>query len=240
MPKMYGELASWWPLLSPPADYAEEAGVYRSLLESTGAVPLKTVLELGSGGGNNASHLKAHYDMTLTDISSEMLEVSQALNPECPHVLGDMRSIRLNRTFDAVFVHDAIGYMTTEEDLAAALHSLAEHCRPGGAFLIAADEIADTFEESTEHGGGGDDSRSIRYLQWLHSPDNVAPTHIADYVYVLREGTDVRVEHDRHVCGLFSRNTWMRTLEGVGLEARSITHTFSDGFVSEIFVGRRP
>lgn len=27
-PKLYGELASWWPLLSDPADYAEEAATY--------------------------------------------------------------------------------------------------------------------------------------------------------------------------------------------------------------------
>ena len=30
--KMYGELASWWPLLSSPADYAEESGIYRKML----------------------------------------------------------------------------------------------------------------------------------------------------------------------------------------------------------------
>ena len=30
-----------------------------------------------------------------------------------------MRNVRLGRTFDAVFVHDAIMYMTTEVDLRA-------------------------------------------------------------------------------------------------------------------------
>jgi hypothetical protein len=28
MPAMYGELAPWWPLFSPPADYEEEAGYF--------------------------------------------------------------------------------------------------------------------------------------------------------------------------------------------------------------------
>jgi hypothetical protein len=46
---LYGELAGWFYLLTAPSDYAEEAAVYRRLLDAAG--PVKTVLELGSGGG---------------------------------------------------------------------------------------------------------------------------------------------------------------------------------------------
>src|SRR5262245_15324138 len=38
------------------------------------------------------------------------------LNPECEHIVGDMRSMQLDRTFDVVFIHDAIAYMTNESD----------------------------------------------------------------------------------------------------------------------------
>jgi hypothetical protein len=31
---MYGELASWWPLLSPASEYEEEAAFYRAALEA--------------------------------------------------------------------------------------------------------------------------------------------------------------------------------------------------------------
>jgi hypothetical protein len=40
--------------------------------------------------------------MTLVDLSEEMLVVSRQLNPECQHHQGDMRTVRLGRTFDAV------------------------------------------------------------------------------------------------------------------------------------------
>ena len=112
---LYGELAEWWPLLSAPEEYAEEADFYTDALKD--ACDPTTVLELGSGGGNNASHMKAHFDMTLVDRSDGMLDVSRALNPECVHMRGDMRTVRLGHTFDAVFVHDAICYITTESDL---------------------------------------------------------------------------------------------------------------------------
>ncbi|MDQ3982493.1 MAG: class I SAM-dependent methyltransferase, partial [Actinomycetota bacterium] len=130
-PLLYTRLAEWWPLLSPPAEYEEEAELYRELLADSAAIPVEDVLELGSGGGNNASHLKQGFRMTLADLSPEMLAVSRRLNPECEHVRGDMRTIRLGRTFDAVFVHDAIAYMTNEDDLAAALRTVAEHCKRG-------------------------------------------------------------------------------------------------------------
>ena len=99
-PKLYGELASWWPMLSAPADYEEEAAFYRTTLVAASDRPAHTLLELGSGGGNNASHMKAHFQMVLVDPSPGMLQVSRALNPECEHVEGDMRTVRLGRQFD--------------------------------------------------------------------------------------------------------------------------------------------
>ena len=114
--RLYGDLAPWFHLLTAPEDYAAEAERYRALIQ--GAVPSSvTLLELGSGGGNNASHLARHFTCTLSDLSPQMLTLSRGLNPACEHVLGDMRTLRLGRTFDAVFVHDAIAYMTTESDL---------------------------------------------------------------------------------------------------------------------------
>ncbi len=108
LPKLYDHLSPWWPLLSRPADYAEEAAFYAKNLLAVGGPPARTLLELGSGGGNNASHLKAQFRMTLVDLSPGMLAVSRELNPECEHIRGDMRTIRLGREFDRVFIHDAI------------------------------------------------------------------------------------------------------------------------------------
>ncbi|HEY8677358.1 MAG TPA: class I SAM-dependent methyltransferase [Candidatus Dormibacteraeota bacterium] len=122
---MYEELAAWWPLLSAPAEYVEEAALVERLLRRAGAPPHGTLLELGSGGGNIASFLKTTWATTLTDVSPQMLKVSRALNPECTHVEGDMRTLRLNQVYDAVFVHDAICYKTTEADLRAAITTAA-------------------------------------------------------------------------------------------------------------------
>ena len=150
--RFYGELARWWPLISPPEDYTEEAAFAASLLHRA-AHPVREVLELGSGGGHNAVHLKEHFAMTLVDLSEAMLDVSRRLNPESLHRQGDMRTIRLGREFDAVFIHDAIDYMTDEADLRRAMETAFVHCRPGGLALLMPDDIRETFKEGTDHGG---------------------------------------------------------------------------------------
>ena len=81
LPALYRELADWWPILSAPEDYAEAARFYQRVLLSACTFPPTTLLELGSGGGNSASHLKKHFQMTLVDLSPNMLKVSQRLNP---------------------------------------------------------------------------------------------------------------------------------------------------------------
>ena len=55
--RFYTDLAPWWPLISAPEEYAEEAAEAARHLR-TAAIPVGEVLELGSGGGNNAVHLK--------------------------------------------------------------------------------------------------------------------------------------------------------------------------------------
>ena len=143
--KLYEELAEWWPLFSAPEDYAEEAAYFARVLSEACDPPPRTVLELGSGGGNNALYLKSKFEMTLVDLSPQMLAVSRALNPECEHREGDMRTVNLGRTFDAVFIHDAISYMTSVEDLQAAIHTAYQHCRAGGVALFVPDCVRETF-----------------------------------------------------------------------------------------------
>ncbi len=107
-PRLYADLAWRMPLVTPPEHYTEEAALTRELLVAACEGPARTRLELGSGGGNNASHLKHHFTLTLVDLSPDMLGVSRGLNPECEHVVGDMRSLRLGLAFDCVLIHDAI------------------------------------------------------------------------------------------------------------------------------------
>ena len=239
LPKLYGELASWYHLLSSPADYAEEAEFARKLIVEACSSAPATVLELGSGGGNNASHLKASFQMTLVDLSEGMIELSRTLNPECEHIQGDMKSIRLGRTFDVVFIHDAIMYMTNEHDLRLVLRTALLHCKAGGVLLVMPDVLKETFVSLTTHGGHDSqtgDGRAIRYIEWTFDPDPTDTTYTVDFAYLLREcNQPVRVVHDSHVFGIFSRDTWLGLLHDVGFQPRAV----ADPWGREVFIAKK-
>jgi SAM-dependent methyltransferase len=246
LPLLYTQLADWFHLLTAPDEYAEEAEFYfRALSEATGAPP-RTLLELGSGGGNNASHYKRYVQSaTLVDLSEGMLELSQRLNPECEHIQGDMRDVRLGRVFDAVFVHDAVCHLTTEDELRQAMQTAFVHCRPGGAALFAPDHTRENFDlaHNTEHGGRDGNGRALRYVEWTFDPDPSDTTYLSEFAYLLHEdGQSTRCLYDRHVYGLFSRADWLRLLTQVGFAAsvRPFEHSEVPPGSLEVFVGIKP
>ena len=248
--RMYTDLAAWWPLLSPPSHYVEEAAFFRALLRRHRPRP-RTLLELGCGGGSLAANLKREFALTLTDLSPQMLAVCRAENPECEVLPGDMRSLRLGRVFDAVLVHDAIMYATSEGDLRATIETAATHCRAGGLVVLAPDCTKESFgvataEEDagashdgagTDHGGlDAPDGRALRYLEWSWDPDPSDTQFEVAYAFVLREADGrTRVELDRHSEGVFPEATWLRLMRECGLDARSVP----DPWRGQIFVGTR-
>lgn len=237
----YTQLAAWWPLISPLEDYQQEAE-YAARILRTGPREVRSVLELGSGGGHNAKFLSQHFAMTLVDLSGEMLEMSRHLNPGCRHEQGDMRTVRLNERFDALFVHDAVEYMTTEKDLQALLATAHCHLHPGGLALFLPDDVRETFEPSTDHGGSdAADGRGARYLEWSWDPDVDDSSVLTEYAFVLREanGTVTSV-HETHETGLFATATWMRLIRDAGFEARVLREeTDEDRTPRVVFTGLR-
>ncbi|HEY7614867.1 MAG TPA: class I SAM-dependent methyltransferase [Gemmatimonadales bacterium] len=235
--RMYDDLAAWWPLLSPPEDYTEEIEDLFTRFERELPPEGSTLLELGSGGGSYASHLKRRFRLTLTDISPAMLAVNRSVNPECEHLLGDMRTLRLDRRFDMVLIHDAIMYATTPAAVRATLGTAAYHCRPGGLVVVLPDYVRETFEPGTDNGGhDGADGRGLRFLEWTWDPDPNDDTYVVDYAFLLRHRDgSISAEHDRHVEGLFSRAQWLAWMNEAGIPARGE----SDPWRREVFIGVR-
>ncbi len=238
-PRLYRDLARWWPLFSAPEHYAEEAAALRELFAGALHRMPRTVLELGSGGGNLASHLVPHTTMTLTDLSEDMLQQSRALNPGVEHVQGDMRTLRLGRRFEAVLIHDAIMYMTQEQDLVAALATARAHVQEDGVTVVLPDAVAETHQPTTDL--GGDDAkdgsgRGIRWIEWSHAPRAGETLAITDYVLALRaaDGT-LEVVHDRHAEGIFSRAAWRACFLRAGFASVEIV---ADPWRHDVFIAR--
>lgn len=220
--RLYRDLADWWPLISPVEEYAEEAA-YLAVVFGSAEVPVRQVLDLGSGGGHIAVYLKRQLAMTLVDVSEQMLAVSRRLNPECEHLQGDMRTIRLGRMFDGVLVHDAVDYITCQEDLRRVIDTAFAHCRPGGIAVFVPDYTAETFQADSGGGGSADGAGrqgSFRERTWDRDPaDDWVES---EYEFVLRaaDGT-VQIVRETHRLGAFSRDTWLRLLETAGFDPQA-------------------
>ena len=134
-----------------------------------------------------------------------------------------MRTLRLGRVFDAIFVQDAVMYLTSEADLQAMLETAYIHCRPGGVILLVPDHVRETFTPSTDHGGHDGPDRSLRYLQWVTDPFTEDTMYTVDFAYLLSESGEVRVEHDQHTFGLFPEATWVCLIRDAGFQPRPLT-----------------
>ncbi len=240
---LYDELADWFHLLTAPEDYKEEAAFYQATIIGNCAKPPHTLLELGSGGGNNASHLKQHFKMTLVDISPAMLKISRELNPECEHLEGDMCGVRLKRRFDSVFIHDAVSYINNLDDLRRTVHTAFLHCEPGGVALFCPDHVRETFKPATDHGGHDGSGRALRYLEWTWDPDPEDTLYTVDMAYLLQEGDVVNCRKDRFILGLFSTEQWLRVIRENGFVPQLIEHAwpgYDETLGSRMFLGKKP
>lgn len=142
---VFGVYARYYDLIYRDKDYRQEADFVRALLERL-APGCRTILELGCGTGGHAEHLaRAGLEIHGVDISADMLQLASAryarLSPELRSRLllsqGDVRSVDLGRTYDAVIsLFHVMSYQTTNQDLLDAFATARRHLKPGGLLVF--------------------------------------------------------------------------------------------------------
>lgn len=235
--RLYKDLAYLFGLVTPREDYAEEAAQWFTILREKLGPAKNKILELGVGAGHNLSYLTGDFEATAVDVSEEMLQVCKKVNPGVELHAGDMRHIRLKKKFDAVLIHDAIVYMLSEDDLARAFATAAAHLEDGGIFITSPDYYLDTFSgPHVEYFTRCDGVLELTYVEYAYDPDPSDTTMEIIFSFFIREKGRLRIEHDRHITGLFPRTSWIKVMEqaGFSVEPRMIT---SGGVPHELLVG---
>jgi len=242
--RLYGDLAWAWPLISPPETYVEEAETFARTIREGSSIPVTTVLHLGSGGGHVDWRLKRDLEITGVDLSEAMVGLSRRLNPEATYVVGDMRTVRLGRLFDAVLIHDAIVYMLTEDDLRACFETAFAHLRPGGVMITYVEAEPSTFVQNRTTAstrGGGD--VEIVFVENDYDPDPSDTWFETTFVYLIRRDGKLTIETDRHLCNLFPVPVWTENLRAAGFRVEETTfgHSeFPEGLTYPMFVCTKP
>lgn len=227
--RLYNDLAWLWPLWGTLEEYREESEAFISLIRTFARTEVRSLLDVGCGSGKHTFHFKKQFEVTGVDISEPMLAQARKLNPECAFHLGDMRTLDLNRTFDAVFMNDPIAYMTTKEDLLAAFQTAYRHLHPGGVMLAFAEYVKERFKQnatavSTIKKPGLD----VAIMENNYDPNPHDDTFETTFVYLIRNAGVLTIEHDLHTIGLFSLDTWRGLLKRVGFEVNEQLVHLSD------------
>lgn len=121
-------------------DYQGECDLIERIL-SEHSNPGRTILDLGCGTGNHAIPLAQRgHEMLGVDRSQGMLDAARGKSASQPGVSfasGDVRTVRLDRRFDAVIMMFAVlGYQCTNADLMATLDTVRRHLDKGGLFIF--------------------------------------------------------------------------------------------------------
>jgi len=219
--RLYDDLAWLWPFWGGAGEYADYCSHVVRLVGAHARIPVRSLLNIGCGGGKNVFHLKNHFDVTGLDLSPRMLELAKKLNPDCEFLQGDMRAFSLNRTFDAVLVDDAVSYMASEADLRAAFCAAWRHLNPGGVMVVGPDDTKETFVQNRTVatpavGKAKPANLEVVFVENYYDPDPTDDQYEGTMIYVIREDGELRVETDRHTLGLFTLDVWRETLTGVG------------------------
>lgn len=236
--RMYGDLAWTWPIISPPEDYEGEASQFISAMEAHSRIPIRTILDLGSGGGHNDIYLKKHYRVTGMDMSQAMMENARRLNPEVEYILGDMRAASAGRKFDAVLLADAVMYLQTEADMLAAFRNAYRHLEPGGVLCTYAEvEPARFSDNQTFVSFRQGDYVKITLME--NSRKTSSQTFQSTFLYLINHGNEYDIEAETHNFGLFPRDVWERLLGEAGFEVKVMEFNSALGNFP-MFVGIRP
>jgi len=142
---VFGNYARYYDLLYRDKDYEAEANYIHDLIQRH-APKSNSILELGCGTGRHAALLaQKGYAIHGVDMSESMLaeaeqrrtQLAQEVSERLSFSLGDIRKVRVERTFDVVAsLFHVISYQTTNEDLAAAFATARAHLKPGGLFVF--------------------------------------------------------------------------------------------------------
>jgi len=217
--RLYKDLAWLWPLWEDVEVYRKESEQIAKLIKKYAKTKVRTLLDIGCGGGKNAFHLKRHFVVTGIDISRSMLSNAKKLNPESEFLAADMRRFDLKREFDSIFINDANIYMTTKRDLLKTFKMAYCHLKPGGVTVVHPEQTRETFKQNQTHiwrSKRGD--MDITFVENNYDPDRRDNTFESTFVYLIRKKGKLKIEHDFHLCGLFKLDVWRKFLKQAGFK----------------------
>lgn len=240
---MYSDLAWLWPLWGRAEDeYAHYCRFVVRQIRDHAQRPVRTVLDIGCGGGKNVFNLKKKFQVTGLDLSPVMLAQARRRNPECEFIWGDMRMFRLERSFDAILMDDAISLMNTRADFAAAFRAAFVHLNPGGVLIATPDATVETFRQNatvcaTSSGNTPKGPVAVTFIENHYDPAPADDHFEATLIYLIHRKGRLRMASDHWRLGLFPLGFWRHVVADTGFTVRSAPYCDDDENEYTVLIG---
>ncbi len=169
------------------------------------------------------------------ELSRPMLDLAVKRLPGVPLHAGDMRDFDLGRTFDAVVcMFTAIGYLSTEADMRAAVRSMAGHLEPGGVLVVEPWWFPDRFIDDYV---AGDLARteSMTVARVSHSTRHGRTTRM-EVRFLVGDSAGVRAFTEIDLLTLFTLEEYLAAFADAGCPAEYVQVGWTE---RGVFVGRR-
>ena len=218
----YSALARYYDRVYASKDYAKETREILRFARTAGGRPIRSVLDMACGTGHHLAMLPPSIARAGVDCSPAMLRIARGrLGRSASLYRGDMRTVRLHRTFDAVFcLFSAIGYLLTSRDREAAFANFYRHLVPGGVAVIEGWIVPQEFRPNTVHllTYNGDDAKIAR----VTTSSRAGTASVMRMYYLAAEaGRPVRSFEEEHRMALVEPTEALRSREHVGFHARA-------------------
>jgi SAM-dependent methyltransferase len=140
-----------------PEPNDETPTMLRRAFEKHMKYPPRSILDIGCGTGRDLASLSRDgADCVGVDAIPDMVALASSRYPHISFQQGDMRSIRLAKTFDVVMcMGSALMYALTNADLGATLQTFAVHSHPGSLLFLDINNAATCLP-------GGNFSRELK------------------------------------------------------------------------------
>jgi len=213
---MYRKTARYYDKIYAFKDYEAESRRLGERVERELGPGRHRLLDVACGTGAHLAHLRERFDVEGLDRSSELLEVARERLPSVRFHCGDMRDFRLPSRFDVITcLFSAIGYMTTLEDLALAIRTMADHLTVEGTLVVEPWFTPDQWMPNTVHAELVDEPELKIARVNTSLVDGTISVVDLHHLIATPEGTSHVVEE--HRLGLFTVEEMTRAFEAAGL-----------------------
>jgi len=226
-PHVFGAYAGFYDALYADKDYESEVAFIVDVLTEHGVSAGASILDLGCGTGGHAVPLaRGGYVVTGVDLSSEMVEraveKARTAGVDVEFTVGDVRTVRLGRTFDAVIsMFAVVSYQLTNQDLAQTFETVAAHLAPGGLFVFdvwfGPAVLSERPEKRSKTVQAADGDTIVRNA--TPRLDVVSQTVRVDYeIERLRDGTVIDSARESHTVRFLFVQEIRQLLEAAGFD----------------------